>query len=134
MRRAERGHALVLALLVLVLASLAVALAAELFAEAWRAGEREASRARLLALTDAALAATLAELARSPSFPGLPEQELGGGRLKSEVQALAGGEVEVRCRATLGGRAFATRARVDLASGRPRVLEWAILGSAGADP
>ncbi len=126
-RRRQRGQVLLVALFALLLLSVALALVALLATEEHRAARREVGSLTLAALTDAALAETLARLATSRSFPGLPEQEFAGGTLSSEIEWLASERLEVRAHASWRGRKRSVRAEVDLTAGPPRVVSWRVL-------
>lgn len=126
----ERGAALLIALLTVVLLATAVALASNLVVERQRALDRETATLRLNALFDAALAETLARMAADLGA-GVPEHELGEGRIGSEVAYLSSEEAEVRVHAELRGARRGARAQVDLSGERPRVTRWERLA---ADP
>lgn len=81
----EGGHALITALFVLLLVSLAVALVAASLQTALRGVRHELRSLRLMALTDASLSEAVARLADDGGFTGQPEHPFGGGTLRSEV-------------------------------------------------
>jgi hypothetical protein len=70
-RRSEHGYALLFTLFVAIFVELAALLAAAVVLNRFQATEQRAREARLTALCDAAIAETLAQLARNPSFAGI---------------------------------------------------------------
>lgn len=121
----QTGQALLLSLLVLFLVSVALSIVAGALAVREKAVQEEVRDVELRALTDAALARTLAELKRKRSYPGLPDQEFGPGRISSKVKALSGLRVRVVAIATYGERQKAIEAQVRLDLNRPpRVMTW----------
>jgi hypothetical protein len=125
-RRAQRGAVLVFTLVVVVILTLGLALVVMVLDERQRALRLEIAGIELTALTDAALALTLAELASDPNYSGARRRELGRGEIESSVELLSPDAAEVLSRATFLGRSRTTRARVFLSRGAPRVLEWAV--------
>ena len=75
-----------------------------------------------VALTDAAMAESLAQLARNIQFPGVTEHRFGGGLISSEVTEVGTKRVIVEARASYGGRNRSLRAEVLLTPSGPRVL------------
>lgn len=84
--------------------------------------QREVRTVSLVALGDAAMAETLAHLARNRSYPGVSERRFGGGLISSEVTVLGTRRVEVLARGVFGGRDRSVRAEVLLTPEGPRVL------------
>lgn len=122
--RNRSGHALVIALVVLVLVGAAgTSIAVTLQLEA-RTSLQESRRIRLVALCDAALAEALAELARSQGFQGAPEHRLGQGTISSSVRTLGLDRYEVVATAVLAGWRQQARAEVDTSGPMPRVVRW----------
>ncbi len=122
--RHEFGHALVVALVVLLLVgSAATAIAVTLQLET-RTSAQEARRIRLVALNDAAMAEALAELARSGSFQGSPEHRLDKGTISSSVRTLGLDRYEITATANLAGWSQVAVAEVDTSGSTPRVLTW----------
>lgn len=111
-RRQERGHALITALFVLLLVSLAVALVAAALDSAMRGVRHELRSLELTALTDAALAEALAHLAQSPVFAGQSDHPYGGGVLGSEVRQM--GSKRWRVEAWARHRGLVRRVRVEV--------------------
>jgi type II secretory pathway component PulK len=129
-RRGEAGYALVTALLVVLLVSIALALLASSLQLRMRLVRQEADVLALQALSDAALAEALARLAESSATRGVDKHPLGNGAIRSEVQFLAPGRYRVVATATLAGRERAVEAEVRRSPGRARVVRWRRL----ADP
>jgi type II secretory pathway pseudopilin PulG len=130
-RRGESGYALVTALLVVLLLSIALALLASSLQLRMRLVRQEADALALQALSDAALAETLARLAESSYFHGVNEHPLGGGAIRSDVQFIAPGRFRVVATATLAGRERAVEAEVRRSPGRARVVRWRRLADPG---
>jgi hypothetical protein len=112
------------ALVVVVLLTGGLALAAASLAERQRAVLREADALRLTALTDAAVAETLARLAAWPGFRGVSRRSFAGGALGSEVRAYSDGDFEILAWGEYGGRRRAIQARGRFAGSDPVVLGW----------
>lgn len=123
-RRSESGHALVLALLVLLMVSVAGGLLAGSLLLHLRTARFEADGVRLAALSDAAVAASLAELSASPASRGLTERDFGDGRIASEIARPESGRAVVVARAVYRGRTRRVRAEVLLTAAGPRVVAW----------
>jgi hypothetical protein len=96
--------ALVAALVVMLLLGGALALLAASLQLRMRIVRDETRAIRLTALSDAAVAATLAELAKLWSFPGLAERPYGGGTISSEVREIDFTRNEIVARAAYAGR------------------------------
>lgn len=121
----QSGQALLLALLVLFLVSVALTIIASALAVREKAFQEEVRDVELRALTDAALARTLAELKRDRSYRGLGEEDFGPGRISSKVIPLGGRSVRVLAVATHGDRQKAIKAEVSLPlKAPPRVTSW----------
>jgi len=123
-RRSERGSAVLLSLLVLVLLGAAFALLAGLLIHRMHRVQRDLRHTALTALSDAALAETLANLATSPVYPGVVEHELGNGTIRSTVRRGAGGSFTIEARADLRGSAMAVEAAGTMTATGPRVTSW----------
>ena len=78
---------------------------------------------RLTAAVDAAMAATLAELALDPDDEGLDERVLGRAAVSSTVRQVSLHEVEVVAVGKAGGWRAVVVARVNVKD-LPRVLRW----------
>ena len=118
----QQGHGLLLALVVLVLMMTALGLLASSMRMSMWEVQRELRTVSLVALTDAAMAETLAYLAVDDGFVGVQERPFGNGLISSEVLPLGSDKVEILARATYGGRRRAMRAEVQLTPSGPRVL------------
>ena len=120
----ERGSALVFALATLTLIAITIAaVAAELQSRGAGVVVEERS-VRLTALSDAAMAETLAELsAQGTGFAGVPERRVEGGTMSSSVRPIGEWEAEVIAVGSRDGWVSTIRARV-FVEGGPRVLWW----------
>jgi hypothetical protein len=79
---------------------------------------------RLTALSDSAMAETLAELSQKGlAFSGVRERRVEGGTMSSTVRPISGWEVEVTAVGSRDGWTSVIRAKVFL-QGQPRVLWW----------
>jgi type II secretory pathway pseudopilin PulG len=125
MSKGDDGFALAAVLLAILLLSIGLALVAASLQLRMRLVRREAQSVTLTALSDAALAETLAELGEDAYYHGVPEHGLGPGRLRSEVRFLSPGRYEVVATATYAGRERTVEAEVLRPTGAPpRVLSW----------
>ena len=123
-RPSEQGSALVFALAALTLIAITIgAVTAEL--QSRGAGVVLEERAvRVTALSDAAMAETLAELAASGvGFPGVTERPFEGGAISSTVRPLGAWEVEVTAVGRRDDWHAVVTARVWVKDGA-RVLWW----------
>ena len=123
-RSSERGTALVFALATLTLIAVTVAgVASDL--QARGAGVViEERTVRLTALSDAAMAETLAELSeKGLAFGGVPQRRVEGGTMSSRVRPVSESEVEVTAVGSRDGWTSEIRARV-VVQGPPRVIWW----------
>jgi hypothetical protein len=113
------------ALMVLLLVSLGLALVASALARGMRIVRQEAEGIQLAALSDAAVAETLARLDQDPSFRGVAEHTYGGGLLSSEVVDVGAKRWWVTARAVYGRHRRAVRVEVhQLDDGRVLVSGW----------
>jgi Tfp pilus assembly protein PilV len=125
MVRKDDGFALAAVLLAILLLSIGLALVAASLQLRMRLVRRETQSVTLIALSDAALAETLAELSKDAYHQGVPEHGFGPGRLRSEVEDLHHGRYKVVATATYAGRVRTVEAEVlRPAGGAPRVLRW----------
>ncbi len=120
----ESGYALVTTLLAVFLLSVALALVGASLQLRMRLVQDEARDLRLRALSDAALAETLARLAESAYFDGVEERPFGGGAIRSEVRFLAPGRFEVVATAAYSWEERTVRAEVLRYPGHARVARW----------
>ncbi|MBZ0110998.1 MAG: hypothetical protein K8J08_00920 [Thermoanaerobaculia bacterium] len=123
-RPSEAGQALILALLVLFLTSVAAAVLGLGLALDQRAILDEMERARSRQLLDGALADALARRHEN-SFFTRHEEEFGGGEIRSAIVSRSPIQFDVAVVASYRGRRRAARSRVQiLAGGKFRVLSW----------
>jgi len=122
--RQERGSALVFALATLTLIAITIAaVTAELQTRGAGVVIEERS-VRLTALSDAAMAETLAELSeKGIAFAGVTNRPVEGGAMSSSVRIISAWEVEVLAVGSRDGWNSVIRAKVSLVSG-PRVVWW----------
>jgi hypothetical protein len=123
-RSRQSGYALLLAIFMIALVAMAVQSVHITLQQRLAAGSREAENATLQALADAAMAATLAHLARDASFTGLSRQRFGDGFIASRVVPLGGGRLEIRAEADLKRCRACLSATAELAGSGPRVVAW----------
>jgi hypothetical protein len=122
--RSERGVALVFALATLTLVAITIAAVAGEVQSRGAGVVLEERAVRVIALSDAAMAETLAELAANgAAFRGVAERWVEGGSISSSVQAMGEWEVEVVAVGTRDDWQAKVQARVNLLGG-PRVLWW----------
>lgn len=133
MRRSQRGQMLVLTLLVVVLLTTALLIIAATLQSRLKLVRRETEVIRLTALADAALAETLAHLAVSPAYSGLPQRELGDGVITSQVEAGGGNRRTIHARAEYRNRRRDVEAVVQLTALGPVVLDWRVVASRPTD-
>lgn len=108
----DAGHALLTALFVMLLVGLAMAIAAAALQLHMRTMRHEVRTVRLIALTDAAVAETLAELDADPAFPGLAAHDFGGGVVGSRVTSSSRTQREVTGWARYRGMVRVVRVQV----------------------
>ena len=119
----ERGSALVFALGALTLVAITVVVvAAEVQSRAAGVVLDERS-VRLVALSDAAMAETMAELAAKKTFGGISERPFQGGSIASTVRSAGAWEVEVTAIGRRHDWSSTLVARVNIKNA-PRVLRW----------
>lgn len=119
----ERGVALIFAVVALAVVALMVAVVASSLQPRITTHRHLERTVKLTALVDAAMAASLAELAADPADSGVEEQVLGDGTMQSTVTQVGLHEVEVTAVGRSRGWRATVVARVDLEHG-PRVLRW----------
>ena len=133
-RSSERGTALVFALAALTLIAITIgAVTAEI--QSRGAGVVLEERVvRVTALTDAAMAETLAELAKNGvTFPGVIERRFEGGTFSSSVRPLGAWEVEVIAVGRRSDWQATVTARVWVKDGA-RILWWQRTQGSVAEP
>lgn len=119
----ESGVALIFAIIALAVVAVAVAVTAASIGPRVTTHAQLERTVRLTALVDAALAATLAELAEDPTDSGIDQRPMGDGNIDSTVTAVGVGEVEVVAVGRSRGWRAVVVARVNVEHG-PRVLRW----------
>lgn len=123
-RRGEAGFGLLTALMVLFLLSIALALLAGSLQLRMRLVREDAQTVILTALSDAAVAEAVANLAQNADYSGAPEHDFGQGKIASKVKFLGPGLFEVEAVATYSGRTRKVEAEVFRAPGIARVRRW----------
>lgn len=120
----ERGSALVFALATLTLIAITItAVTAEIQTRGTGVVIEERS-VRLTALSDAAMAETLAELSdKGIAYAGISERRVEGGTMSSSVRVISAWEVEVLAVGSRNGWSSVIRAKVSLQTS-PRVVWW----------
>ena len=120
----EQGHGLLLALVVLIVMVTALGLLATSMTMGELEVRREVRTVNLIALTDAVMAETVAQLAVNEDFAGVEEREFGTGLISSSVTWLSSQKVQVLALASYAGHERAMRGEVLLTLTGPVVLEW----------
>lgn len=123
-RKPARGSALLLAIVALLVVSLAAHALHGILLRDLHGFQAERRNVQLRALTDAALAATLSGLSEDPSVRRVPRRPLGDGFLQSEVRGAGPGVVEVLATGETGRSRSTVRALVSLGPSGPRVVTW----------
>jgi type II secretory pathway pseudopilin PulG len=123
-RKRERGYALLVTLVVILLLFFALALLGAALQIRMRLVRQEAQSLKLSALSDAALAETLASLTYDPGFTGVAEQNFGGGRIASTVRPLGPNRYEVLATAFYAGKLRAVDAEAVRTPQGARVVRW----------
>ncbi len=120
----ERGSALVFALATLTLIAITIAAVTAEIQTRGAGVVIEERSVRLTALSDAAMAETLAELSeKGIAFTGVAERPVEGGTMSSSVRIISAREVEVLAVGSRGGWSSVIRAKVSFGRG-PRVVWW----------
>ena len=122
--RGEEGYALATALLVIFLLAVALSLLAASLNLRLRTTIDDAQRVHLSALSDAALAEALANLAQRADYRGSPAHAFGGGTLTSRVERLSSDLYGVEATATYKGRQRVVRTVVFRTPGTASVRRW----------
>lgn len=121
---AESGSALLLALLTVLITTMAVLLVAALIQGRRLAFNVEQRNATLSALVDASMAESLAGLDTHKNFRGVAEHPLDSGLISSTVVFGKVGFRRIAARADFRGWVSVIEARVDIRGGHPIVMEW----------
>lgn len=123
-RRRQEGYALLTALVVLLLVSIALALLAAALQVRMRLVRQEAVALQLGALSDAALAEALYNLTYDKSFPGKPEHPFGPGAIASEVEPRGNERYRVLATGVYAGQRRSVEAEVLRTFRGARVERW----------
>lgn len=123
-RQAESGQALLVALVVLLLLGAVLAVVAALLVSRMERVQERTRDTALLALSDAAVAESLASLAAWPASPGVDPRPFGGGTIESRVTRGAGDSFTLVARATYRGGALTVEAKGRLTELGPVVDSW----------
>jgi len=123
-RSAERGSSLIVAILACALIGAAMGILSQDLTDRQRLFRHEARVIGLTHLGDAALAATLAELAADPSFQGLTTRSVDDGVVASRVTAISPTSLTVSVRAELDGWLGHLEAEVEISEVGPEVRRW----------
>jgi len=87
--------------------------------------------ALLTALTDAALAEAVANLAADANFSSVPEHPLGSGKITSRITKLSATSFRIVAAAQLGTRTRTVEAFVQRTPAATEVRQWRVLPPAG---
>jgi hypothetical protein len=123
----EAGFALLTALLVVFLVSLCLTLISVSLLLRMRAVRQESQGVILTALSDAALAESVANLAVDADFAGVPEHTLGSGKIASHISKLSATQFRIVATARLGTRTRAIEAFVQRTPASTEVRQWRVL-------
>lgn len=124
MTRGRRGSTLLVAMVALVVVAIAAQAIHGVLVRSLHGMQDERRSVQLRALTDAALAATLANLSGDPSARKIPRRRLADGYLESAVRDHGSGLLEVLASGEIGGRRATARALVSLDPPGPHVVSW----------
>jgi hypothetical protein len=116
-------------MIVMVLVAAAVTMLASHYGLRARMVSQEARRIHLVALTDAAVAESLAHLDQSASFGGVAKREFGGGTLSSEIESLPEDRRVIRATASYRGWTRAIQVQVKVEEHSLKVESWSVLPS-----
>jgi hypothetical protein len=124
-RRGEAGFGLLMALLVLFLLSIALALLAGSLQLRMRLVREDAQTVILTALSDAAVAEAVANLAQNANYQGAPAHDFGHGKIATEITPIGPGLFDVVATATYASRSRTVEAEVFRAPGAvANVRRW----------
>ena len=127
MRSHQSGHALLVAMIILLLVASAATMVAAHFGFRARQASQESRRIHLVAMTDAAIAQSLANLNESSGYGGVPRREFGGGTIASEITSLPDNRRLILATAQYRGWNRRVQMRVELQTGRLVVEAWSSL-------
>ena len=114
-------------MIVMVLVASAMTLLATHYGLRARLVSQEARRIHLLALTDAAVAESMAKLSESSGFGGVPQREFGGGTIASEIESLPDDRRAILATASYRGWIRKVHVQVKLETGSLKVESWSTL-------
>ena len=121
----QSGHALLLALIIIVLVGAAGAVLTTTLGLHLHAARDETQRIQLVAMSDAAVAESLAELAGSPGFGGVSKRDFGPGQIESTIQTISASRQRIVAIATLtSGRELRVAADVRILGTGIVVTSW----------
>jgi len=121
----QSGHALLLALIVIVLVGVAGAVLTTTLGLHLHAARDETQRIQLVAMSDAAVAESLAELTASPGFSGVSKRDFGPGQIESTIQTISASQRRILATATLtSGRQLRVATDVRLLTTGIVVTSW----------
>ena len=126
-RHGEEGVALAITLLVLFVVSLALAILSLSLLVRLRTVREESQGIVLTALSDAAVAEAVANLAADASFTGAPEHPFGSGKIASQISPVTATQFQVVATARLGVRVRAVEVQVLRTPAVVQVTSWRIL-------
>ncbi|MEJ2085388.1 MAG: hypothetical protein P8Y44_06885 [Acidobacteriota bacterium] len=126
MRTGRSGHALLVAMIVVLIVASAAALIFSHYTLQTRISLQQSRQVRLIALNDAALAEALAHLAENEGFRGKGPHEFAGGEISSVVRSLGDGRRQIEATSAYLGWTRHTRLEITMVAGGPRVDSWAI--------
>ncbi len=133
-RRAESGFALLTALVVVTLLSIALALLAASLQIRMRLVRQESQALELMALSDAVVAETLYNLTFDHAFHGVDARTFGKGLIASTVEPLGPHRYRVIATASFEGRRRSILAEVVRTPDGARVVQWERLPESGVPP
>jgi hypothetical protein len=122
--RGDSGHTLIVALMAVLVLGAALALVAGSLVSRMQRLRGETRTTSLLALSDAAVARSLAEMAARPSAGGFEEMPFGGGTIESEVRHGAAGSFVIVAASRFQGTEMRVEARGVTTDLGPRVTGW----------
>lgn len=114
-------------MIVMVLVAAAMTMLATHYGLRARLVSQESRRIHLVALTDAAVAESVAHLNKSAGFGGVAQKEFGGGTLSSEIESLSKKRRSIRATASYRGWTRTVQVQVKIDKGSMEVESWSVL-------